>query len=185
MYYVCFLLFALFLPVFSQTELAQSLADDEENIFSTDSLLENIEKDTAVEEITLVLQDNLKETANLPFLFRNNSLTSFSFYRQSDGENLSYKKTRALISTIPENNKLMRQERNMRVSSQIFAGLTIASLSTTIYYYNDDSPRSSDKFLNSAASLFTFSVYSVFSQIIANNKLQQGVDNYNCRVVKR
>ncbi|MCL1946929.1 MAG: hypothetical protein FWF51_07255 [Chitinivibrionia bacterium] len=180
---------ALFLPVFSQTEESQSLADEGETVFLTDSLQENVKENAVSEEITLFLQENLKETLNVksdlsPFIFRNSNLDfkAFSLYRQDDVKNLSYKKTRALISTIPENNKLMRQERIWRVSSKILAGLTTASLVATIYYYNDDSPR---KYTNSGVSILTFSLCSIFTGITANNKLQQGVDNYNYNITKQ
>jgi hypothetical protein len=189
---IFFCFFALFLPVFSQTEESQSLSDENETVFLSDSLRENVKENTVSEEITLISQENLKETLNVksdlsPSIFRNNDLDfkSFSLYRQGDVKNLSYKKTRALISTIPENNKLKRQERIWRVSSKIFAGLSTASLAAMIYYYNDDSPRSFNRFGYSFVSLFTFSVYSYFSQIIANNKLQQCIDNYNNNIVKQ
>jgi hypothetical protein len=191
---VIFCFSALFLPVFSQTEESQSLADEGETVFLSDSLRENVKENKVSEEITLISQDNLKETFNVKpdassFIFKKDYRRSWStsLYQDKDEKILSYEKTRALISTIPENNKLMRQERVWRVLSKVFAGLSYASLGAVIYYYYDydGSSRAYDRYLYSWTGVFTFSVYSLFSQAYANNKLQQGVDNYNYNIVKQ
>lgn len=112
-----------------------------------------------------------------PFIYVNNIWRGG--YRFADGEVLRARDVRRIVSSVPANETLLRQERRARISSLIFAGLAMGSVVATTTSLYIDEPQSSNMRNVSVGALVPSIVFTSFFDALAGNRLQQSVDNYN------
>jgi hypothetical protein len=117
-------------------------------------------------------------------IIHNENYFSSYDYHLYDGTSLKYSEVRSLLRTVPENEKLMKQELGIRIFNYSFAAIAVASLITgTVYHYNTGW-ENSETVINIAlitglcgflGELFTYQMWE--------DKFERAVNNYNLKIM--
>jgi hypothetical protein len=148
---------------------------------------------TENEQVTASLQTNSNTEIGVKvdlsqFLLISGGFRDKGFYHKPDGTGVKYKQVREMISIVPENEIVLKQEKAWRTTGKIFLGVFIASLAATSaagFIDNDDNNRKVKVYaVTIPTGVFSF-LYTGFCGIFANFKLQKAVDNYNYHIAKQ
>lgn len=122
----------------------------------------------------------------LPIALRQNSMMFFPFkYQFLDGTPLADgAKLRQILRAVPENEKLLRQEKGRRTAAKIFDALFIASTAAHTAYLLSDYPNRDAVMLASYLGEVAFGAgFTFWIGMTANNKIARAVDNYNLSIM--
>jgi hypothetical protein len=117
-------------------------------------------------------------------MIHNENYFSFYDYHLYDGTPLKYSEVRSLLRTVPENEKLMKQELSIRIFNYSFAAIAFASLITGTVYYGHNEWENSEIVINVAlitgicgflGELFTYQMWE--------DKFERAVNNYNLKIM--
>lgn len=148
-------------------------------IFAEDIVAEN-ESDKISEALF-----SLNLTEPLPILIHQDSIMFFPFnYQFLDGTlKVNRNQMRQILCTLPDNEKILKQEKGLRVMSYIFGTICIASTAVHLGYLFSDRP-------NRNIMMTAFYVGEVVglgltfvTGMAANNKISRAVDNYNLSIM--
>ena len=100
-------------------------------------------------------------------------------YQYLDGTLLKYKNVRSIISVVPENETILRQERGWLVTNAVSATLFFSSWVVWSIYTNDDLPNAG--LMRQIAGYTSFGTFfaAIYAKDIRNHKMRQAVTNYN------
>lgn len=116
-------------------------------------------------------------------LLRNDAFFSKTWYQYFDGTPVDYKNVLSLVSSIPDNDDLVKQERGWRITTYILSGLCVASVGVLATYQLADLPYSGIAIPICIGSAGFSLLSGVLTGQIANNKLQRSIDNYNLYIM--
>jgi hypothetical protein len=149
-------------------------------IFAEDIVAEN-ESDEIIGTLT---PQNVTET--IPnILLHQNSIMFFPFnYQLLDGTpKVDSNKLRQILRTAPGNEKLLKQEKGLRIMAYVFGTICMASTAAHLGYLFSDYP-------DRNAMMTAFYVgetvglgLTFFTGMAANNKISRAVDNYNLSIM--
>jgi hypothetical protein len=128
-------------------------------------------------------QEIPEETGELPPIILERDWFYFSSgqyqYQYLDGTLLKYNDVRSLISVVPENEKVLRQERGWLVTNYVSAALFFSSWVVYAIYVNDDLPHAElMREITGYTSLVTF-LTALYAKEIWHHKMRRAVTNYN------
>ena len=123
------------------------------------------------------------ETGELPPIILERDWFQFSFgqyqYQYLDGTLLKHKDVRSIISVVPENEQVLRQERGWLVTNYVSAALFFGSWVVYAIYVNDDLPNAAlMREITGWTSFITFFT-AIYSGDIWLHKMRRAVTNYN------
>ena len=118
-------------------------------------------------------------------LVHQNSIMFLPFnYQFIDGTALvNGSKLRQILRTVPENKKLLRQEKGLRTAAYVFGALFIASVSAHSAYLLSDYPNRDSMMMASYIGEVFGAGIAFWTGMAANNKIAQAVDNYNLAIM--
>jgi hypothetical protein len=124
-----------------------------------------------------------RNTTTTQLIIHNENYFSFYDYHLYDGTFLKYSNVRSLLKTVPENEKLMKQELGIRTFNYSFAAITLASLITGTVYYNNELANSET--IISAALITGLCGFlgELFTYQMWEDKFERAVNNYNLRIM--
>jgi hypothetical protein len=130
-------------------------------------------------------QEILNETNELPQIILERDWYHFSQgiiwnqYQYLDGTLLKYKNVRSIISVVPENQKVLRQERGWLVTNTVSTILFFSSWCVWAVYTNDDFPHASLMRQITGYTNFVTFFTAIYAKEIRNHKMSRAVTNYN------
>ncbi|MDR0557149.1 MAG: hypothetical protein LBG43_04680 [Treponema sp.] len=122
---------------------------------------------------------------SLPIVVRQNSMMFFPFnYQFLDGTPLIFRdKLRQILGAVPENKKLLRQEKGWRTMAYIFGALCMASTAAhSAYLFSDYPNRDAIMLVAYFGEVAGFGL-TFWAGMTANNKIARAVDNYNLSIM--
>jgi hypothetical protein len=195
--FICFLIFAT--QVFSLEESPENIINKTEGTAFVEDFSQESQPEQAVNETTaLILKNELPEKYEnkldlSDYLFVNKRLKGEP-YIDRKGLPVSYKRAREIVSVVAENKALLRQERGLRITSNVllgtfaFFGLVWPSAtfavannvsSEGINLSNEERRALSNIYASSMIiTTFSFSGAIIFGRA-SKLRFQRSVDNYN------
>jgi hypothetical protein len=116
-----------------------------------------------------------------PILLEKNGFFSFYPYRLTDGTQLNYKNTMALLKSIPDNEYLIKQQKRLQIINGIliFAGGGGSFYGFQYYFRNNNIMMENICFSTLIVSCLT----SFTIQAIRDEKINKAINNYNLSVM--
>lgn len=118
------------------------------------------------------------------FIIHNEHYFSFYDYHLYDGTLLKYREVRSLLRTVPENEKLMKQELGIRIVNYSFATILVASWIThTVYSYHDEWENSKTVMNIALITGLCGFLGELFTYQMWEDKFERAVNNYNLKIM--
>ena len=100
-------------------------------------------------------------------------------YQYLDGTLLKYDNVRSIISVVPENQNILKQERGWFLTNSFSPLLLCGSAITFAIFYNDDKPYADIIRSISLYSGLGAYIFMIYSNDIWKSKMRRAVNNYN------